>query len=660
MPRSSQSTSSKLKSPTIALAALTFGLSCLLTAAAQPMMAGEIVPLGNPGFETGSIAPWKKSGAVEVDKDKPRNGQWVLHFGGGPGTAEQTVPVKSNSVYCFRGWLRSSSGALTVALGAKNYGGLLRTVSTARGDWTEVELPFTTGLSSTQATLFAQAHYEAWGDDFSLEYLGPAPQGRNSQSTNTIEQLEPRIPATGLGVTQLSNERMDWLLDQRFGLFIHWGLYAGPGRNEWVMNNEAIPPEKYKKFASPESGEEYFAADRFDAKAWAQLAKDAGMRWVCLTARHHEGYSLFDVPHPNSFTSMQTHKRDFIAEYVAALRQAGLGVGLYYSPLSWRYPGYFDPTGKDCKPNNWKYQTDPAHHENSRLMKEENYVAVKQLMTKYGHIDHIYWDGAWLSHQGTDADAAYFHEPGLYLDPKNPWPISREYQDIDPATGKAWGIMGMVRHYQPDAITNPRYGWMGDIGEEEGGDPVIGPIRTAQLCDKNLTIHPSGWGYPKEAIRNGECMTRDEIIRLLADCTVRNMTMLLNVGPDRHGEIAPLAQVRLREVGAWLAKTGEAIYGTRGGPWHPEDGRYGYSRKGDTIYVHLLKEQPGDQFSLPPVGPLRPVKCWEVVTGRALSFSKAANCSITIKGIDRTQSPADTIIGVRFDKHVMTYALPCK
>ena len=138
------------------------------------------------------------------------------------------------------------------------------------------------------------------------------------------------------------------------------------------------------------------------------------------------------------------------------------------------------------------------------------------------------------------------------------------------------------------------------------------------------------------------------------------MTMLLNVGPDRHGEIPPLAQARLREVGAWLAKAGEAIYDTRGGPWHPEDGRYGYSRKGDTIYVHLLKDQPGDLFTLPPVGPLVPVKCWEVVTGRALSLSKAANCSVTITGIDRTHSPVDTIIGVRFDKDVMTYALPYK
>jgi alpha-L-fucosidase len=199
---------------------------------------------------------------------------------------------------------------------------------------------------------------------------------------------------------------------------------------------------------------------------------------------------------------------------------------------------------------------------------------------------------------------------------------------------------------------------MGDIGEEEGGDPVTGPIRSSQLCDKNLTIHPSGWGYPKAAIQAGECMARDEVIRLLADCTVRNMTMLLNVGPDRHGDIPPLVQQRLREVGDWLSKAGEAIYGTRGGPWQPVDSQYGYCRKGDTIYVHIFKDQPGQTFTLPPMGPLTPLKAWEVVTGRSLPFTQAPDRAVTVSQIDRNTSPTDAIIGVRFDQDVMTYAHP--
>jgi len=624
------------------------------SALAQP---AEDASLMNPGFEDGNLEPWKHSGSAEVSKQQAHGGASCLHFGDSPGSVEQTVHVRPNSLYRLRAWLRTNSGALTVSMGVKGHDVPLRSLATPRVVWTMLEVPFATGPTATEATVFVQAHAQAWGDDFAVEYVGPATVRSMASSTNTIEQPQARVPATEFGISQLPNQRMDWLLDQKFGMFIHWGLYAGPGRGEWVMENEAIPPDKYRKFATPESGDEYFAADRFDPKAWAKLAKDAGMRWLCLTARHHDGYSLFDVPHPNAFTSVQTHKRDFVAEYVAAVREAGLGVGIYYSPLSWRYPGYFDPTGTDCKRNRWGYKNDPAHHENARIMKEENYVAVKQLMTKYGHIDHIYWDGGWLSLRGSDADAAYFHEPGRYLDPENSWPISEEYQDIDPVTGKAWGIMGMVRHYQPDAITNPRYGWMGDIGEEEGGDPIVGPLRTVQLCDKNLSIHP-GWGYAKDAIQHGQCMTRDEVIRMLADCTIRNMTMLLNVGPDRHGEIPPLVQGRLREVGAWLEKAGEAIYNTRGGPWDPEDGKHGYSRKGDTIYIHIFKDQPGDTFTLPPVGPLTPIKCWEVVSGRTLSFSQAPNRAVTISGIDRTISPPDTIVGVRFDMDVMTHALP--
>ena len=122
------------------------------------------------------------------------------------------------------------------------------------------------------------------------------------------------------------------------------------------------------------------------------------MKWMCLTARHHEGFCLFDSPYPGAFTSMQTLHRDLVAEYVTACRAAGLKVGLYYSPLSWRYPGYYDVTGKDCQPNKFGFITDPTHVENARLMKEENYVNVKKLLTGYGKIDYIFWDGAgWAS-----------------------------------------------------------------------------------------------------------------------------------------------------------------------------------------------------------------------------------------------------------------------
>jgi alpha-L-fucosidase len=463
-------------------------------------------------------------------------------------------------------------------------------------------------------------------------------------------RLEPRSPRTAMGISQLANEKLDWLLDAKLGMFIHWGLYAGPGRGEWLMENQGISPEKYRKYAYPESGDEFFDAGDFHPESWAQLAKDAGMKWMCLTARHHDGFCLFDSPHPNAFTSVQTLHRDLVAEYVAACRGAGLKVGIYYSPLSWRYPGYYDVAGTNCLPNKFGYKTDPEHLESARLMKEENYVNVKRLLSGYGKIDHIFWDGGWLGQKGSDADAAYFHEPGKYLDPTNRWPIDSKYHDLEESTEKPLGIMGMVRKYQPEAITNLRYGWMGDIIEDEGDREVTGKIRSSALCDKCLTMQKGGWGYNAQSVAEGKIMTCDQLIRYLADCVVRNMVLLVNVGPDRHGVIPALEQERLRELGAWLAKNGEGVYGTRAGPWQPVDKQYGYCYKGSTLYVHILKDYAGTNFKVPPLGDLHVRNVYQVGSARPLSFG--GDQGVTIEGIDRMASSADSVVAVVYDQDV--------
>jgi alpha-L-fucosidase len=459
-----------------------------------------------------------------------------------------------------------------------------------------------------------------------------------------------RVPQTEMGVTQLPNEKLNWFLDGKFGMFIHWGLYSGIGRGEWVMNNEGILPDKYRQYAFPQSGDAYFDAANYHPDQWAQLAKDAGMKWMCLTTRHHEGFSLFDTPAPNAFTSMQTLHRDLVAEYVKACRAAGLKVGIYYSPLSWRYPGYYDVTGTNCLPNKFGYTTDPAHKENAQLMKEENYVNVQKLLTGYGRLDLIFWDGGWLGQHGSDAAAAYFHEPGKYLDPANAWPIPAKYQDIEAATGRPLGIMGMTRKYQPDAITNLRYGWKGDIIEEEGPSETVGKIRNAQVCDKCLTIQSGGWGYNANAIAHGQVMSVGQLIRYMANCAVRNMTLLVNVAPDRHGVIPDLEQKRLREMGEWMAKMGDSIYGTRGGPWQPTDHQFGYTYKGNTIFVHLLKDFPGDTFQMPPLGNIRVTKVYDVFTGKPLPFDGAT--AISIHNIDRHSSPADSVVAVVYKDEI--------
>jgi alpha-L-fucosidase len=462
-----------------------------------------------------------------------------------------------------------------------------------------------------------------------------------------------RIPKTEMGITQLSDEQMKWILDAKFGMFIHWGLYAGPGRGEWVMEQEGIRPENYRPYAFSDSRDEYFDAKDFHPEQWAQLAQEAGMKWMCLTARHHDGFCLFDSPHPNAFTSVQTLGRDLFEEYVKACRTAGLKVGVYYSPLSWRYPGYYDVTGLDMKPNRFGWIQDPRDKENARLMKEENYVNVKKLMTGYGPIDYIYWDGGWLAQRGSDADAAFFHEPGKYLDPLNAWPIPAQYQDLEEGTGKPLGIMGIVRKYQPKAITNPRYGWIGDMTEEEGGRETKSRIRNLVLQDKNMSILRSGiWGYDKRAVAQNRAYSLDDLVRYFANCVVRNMTYLLNVTPDRHGVIPEIEQQRLREMGAWLKKTGDAVYGTRGGPWEPVDGQYGYTYKNSTVFAHLFKGYTGTVFTVPPMGKLKVTKVYDVYTGKPLPYAPF-DSGIEVKSLDRNISPADTIIAVVYDQPII-------
>lgn len=461
---------------------------------------------------------------------------------------------------------------------------------------------------------------------------------------------EARVPTTDLGIPQLSNRDLKWLMDAKFGMFIHWGLYSGPGRGEWMMHNEAVTPEQYRLLATDKSREDYFIADQYDPSAWAQIAKDAGMRWMCLTARHHDGFCLFNAPHPNSFSSQETHGRDFVKEYVDACRKSGLKVGLYFSPINWRYPGYYDVTGTDCKPNPFGYKTDPSHKENARQMKEENYANVRWLMTKYGKIDHVFWDGGWLGEQGTDADGAYFNEPGLHMDPKNQWPIDPKYIEYD-SQNLPLGIMGFTRRHQPKVVVNPRHGWMGDYKDEEGGAEVKGPIRNDAIFQKCMTT-AGAWGYDRGAVEGGHVISPEAIVEMLVNCVVRGMVLLLNVGPDRHGVIPAPVAASLKKAGKWIEQHGSAIYGTRSGPWQPEDRKVGYCYHGKKIFVHLMKDHKAAEFSVPSFAAgIRSAK--DLATGHPLTW-RVENDRVVFQGMPSGDMP-NRVAVVELDKDVATF-----
>lgn len=591
-------------------------------------------------------------GAAVLNNRLYKSGNASLEVKSG-GSVEAYLKLEPKSSYKLSVWMKTTSGADEVQV---NINGLAEnniSVASALADWALIEKTFNTGENQTRALVEFKnpanpGHNSSWIDELKIERIGDY----TPQKPSGIRPLLPRKRVEHLGIMSQPDEKLQWLLDAKFGMFIHWGIYAGTARGEWAMHQMKLSPEKYRTFAYPESDEAYFAADKFDPKKWAELAKDAGMKYMVLTAMHHDGYALFESKAIDAFTSKQTHNRDFVKEYVDACRGAGLRVGLFKTLINWRYPGYYDWTGTDCKPNVFGYTTNRAHKENARMMKEELYAQTKELMTNYGKIDILFWDGGWLGQQGTSAAGAPFWESGKYMSPDNEWPVNPYFQDIEAESGKPLGLMGIVRKYQPDIIVNPRSGWVGDIRAEEGGARVTGPIRSEYVYEKCMTIAP-GWGYTKHYENPEKVMTVDEIKEMLVDCVVRNMVFLLNAGPNRHGEIPSLAAERLRGIGQWLDKVGDAVYKTRGGPWNPKDGVYGFTYKDNKLFVYLLGEFEGDTFTLPSLNEgQEALKAYMVEDNSPVVMTLNNSREITLSGFKRTDKVA-TIIAVELNKNVM-------
>lgn len=185
-------------------------------------------------------------------------------------------------------------------------------------------------------------------------------------------------------VEKLSEEQMKWFRDAKFGMFIHWGVYSMLGKGEWVLMNEHLDVRKY------ETLKDDFLAENFDAEQWAKNAKAAGMKYMVLTTRHHDGFCLFDSK-CSDFTAMKgAAHRDFVKEYVEACRKEGMKVGFYYSPLDWRFPGYFMPD---------------LYWESAEALKKQCHDQLMELMSNYGKIDLLWFDGEWLALGGMEKEA---------------------------------------------------------------------------------------------------------------------------------------------------------------------------------------------------------------------------------------------------------------
>ena len=335
------------------------------------------------------------------------------------------------------------------------------------------------------------------------------------------------------------NDRIKWFVEARFGMFIHWGLYAVPARGEWVMYLERIPRSEYAKLV------ERFRPDRFDADEWAEIARLAGMRYMVFTSRHHDGFSLFDSKY-SDFTSAKAVGRDFVAEYAEACRHQGLKVGLYYSLLDWRWDAYWRGPKKD--PEGWSKLLEYVHGQ------------VEELMSNYGRIDILWYDGAW------------------------------------PYTAEDWRSKELnekVRKLQPHIIINNRSGLPEDFDTPEQHVPWWKKMeRPWETC---MTMNDS-WGY-HEADRNWKSVR--QLIATLIQTVSLGGNLLLNVGPRADGSFPPEAVERLAEIGRWMRENGESIYGAGPCPFTTSVGSL--TAKGSKVYVHVLR-WPGREITVAGVG----------------------------------------------------------
>jgi len=351
-------------------------------------------------------------------------------------------------------------------------------------------------------------------------------------------------------------ERTRWFLHDRFGMFIHWGLYAIPARGEWVRGNERMTKEHYMQYF------EEFDASRYDPKAWARAAKQAGQRYAVFTTKHHDGFCLFDSKLTDFKVTNTPAGRDLVREYVEAFRAEGIAVGLYYSIIDWDhpdYPGYGDRAHPDR--DNEAAKDKPINFDNYL---EYMHGQVRELLTNYGKIDIMWFDFS--------------------------------YDDMTGEKWRATELIRMVRSLQPHIIVDNRLGgnirsaepeeYAGDFYSPEQIIPpggIVDELGRQVPWEACITLNDH-WGYHSED-RNYK--SAKQVIRSLVECVSKNGNLLLNVAPDAKGEINREQLAILSEVGEWLRLNGDSIYGCGAAPLpKPEWGRY--TMKGNKLYAHVF------------------------------------------------------------------------
>lgn len=361
------------------------------------------------------------------------------------------------------------------------------------------------------------------------------------------------------------SQRMAWWTDARFGMFIHWGLYALPARHEWVKNAERLTNEQYQKYF------EEFNPDLYNPKEWARMAKEAGMKYVVLTAKHHEGFCQFDSKFTDYKSTNTPFGRDVVREYVDALRAEGLKVGFYYSLIDWHHPDY---TIDENHPQRQTSDSAYARLNKGRDMsKYREYLKnqVRELLTNYGEISVIWFD---------------FSFPGKHGKDHNDWGSE--------------DLLKMVRTLQPGIIIDDRL----DLKDVDGGWDFESPeqYKVEKWPERNgkkvawetCQTFSGSWGYYRD---ENTWKSTPQLLELLIESVSKGGNLLLNVGPTARGVFDFRAQERLKAMGEWMKYNSRSIYGCTEAPAGfvaPANTIYTYNPVTKRLYVHLLSYPMGD------------------------------------------------------------------
>ena len=356
----------------------------------------------------------------------------------------------------------------------------------------------------------------------------------------------------------------DWFVHDRFGMFIHFGIYALPARHEWIKNRESISEEKYQKYF------DHFDPDMLDCKEWARQAREAGMKYVVMTTKHHDGFCLFDTKYTDYNVMNTPYGKDIIKEYVDAFRAEGLKIGFYYSLIDWHHPDFpidkHHPRRFDSNAEELDRGRDVRKY--ARYMRDQ----VSELMTNYGKIDIMWFDFS-------------------YGEMEN----APEWMQFGGAKGKdqweAEELIALTRSFNPDIIINNRTQIPQDIITPEqyeyaSFEPPIenGEYITWETCH----TFSGSWGYSRE---ERSWKTPKMLIDILVKTVARGGNLIMNVGPNARGYLDDRAENALRTYADWMRYNSRSIYGcTKAEPEFvaPNGTVFTQSEDGKRLYVHLV------------------------------------------------------------------------